>query len=180
MPKYRGPATITKVMTPTTYTLQHKGRTYQRCLSELRPYRASNDPDLNVGVAPDTSTSFEVGAFIAYRDTDDPADDNSSRYHIGKVLNVADGQAHVHCYATHGKALSRAQWAPLFQNHKGAYATGDDSHGESVVDLIPVDEQEWMLHYNIELNPKGRLTKRCRKQLADKHVQHHRLGHSFP
>jgi len=37
-----------------------------------------------------------------------------------------------------------------------------------------------MLHYNIELNPKGRLTKRCRKQLADKHVQHHRLGHSFP
>ena len=180
MPQYRGPATITKVMTPTTFTLTHKGRTYQRCLSELRPYRANKDPELNVGVAPDTATSFEVGSFIAYRDTDDPDSEDSSRYHVGKVINVADGQAHVHCHATHGKALSRALWKPLYQNDNGVYAVGDPNHGDAVVDKIPVDEQEWVLHYNVQLNQKQRITKRSRKQLDGMNVDHHRLGHTFP
>ena len=35
LPQFRGPATITKVMTPTTFTLTYEGHTYQRCLSEL-------------------------------------------------------------------------------------------------------------------------------------------------
>ena len=121
MPQFRGPATITKVMTPTTFTLRYGNREYQRCLSELRPYRANKDPEINVGVAPDTATSFEVGAYIAYRDTDDPDSQDSKRFHIGKVVNLADGEAHVHCLATKGKALSRAQWRPLYQNDQGAY-----------------------------------------------------------
>ena len=44
LPKYRGPASITKVMTPTTYELQFNGHTYKRCLSELRPYKAAKRP----------------------------------------------------------------------------------------------------------------------------------------
>ena len=108
MPQYRGPATITKVMTPTTFELAYGNRKYKRCLSELRPYHASNDPELDAGVAPDTATSFTVGDYVAYRDTDDPDSEDSQRYHVGKVVNIADGNAHVHCHATHGKALSRA------------------------------------------------------------------------
>ena len=91
MPQFRGPATITKVTSPTTYTLTYGNRTYQRCLSELRRYKASEAPGLDGSVAPDTNTSFEVGAYIAYRDTDDPEDEGSRYYHIGRVNNVADG-----------------------------------------------------------------------------------------
>ena len=117
---------------------------------------------------------------VAYRDTDDPDDPNSNRFHVGKVINIADGEAHLHCFATHGKALSRARWQALFQNNRGVYGTGDDSHGEAVIDRVPVDEDEWTLHYNVQLNKKGVITKRVRQQLARKAVSHHRLGHTFP
>ena len=42
-----------------------------------------------------SATSFEIGAFITYRDTDDDNDPDSKRFHLGKVINVADGEAHV-------------------------------------------------------------------------------------
>ena len=131
-------------------------------------------------MAPDTNTSFEVGGFVAYRDTDDPDDEGSKHYHIGRVNNVADGQAQVHCYATQGKALSRAQWKPLYQNDRGVYAIGKRTHGEPVVDNIPVDEGTWMLHYNVQFGENNRLTKQVRRQLTDLKVKHHRLNHTFP
>ena len=106
---------IIKVMTPTTFTLTYEGRTYQRCLSELRPYRATGMPDLDSGVAPDSATSFEQGSFVAYRDTDDSNDDDSSRFHLGLVTNIADDIAHVHCHDTTDKTLSRVKWKPLHQ-----------------------------------------------------------------
>ena len=150
MPQFRGPAVITKVMTPTTFELQYRGRIYKRCLSELRRYRANSEPSLNVGVAPDSATSFEIGAFIAYRDTDDPSSEDNKRFHL--VTNVADGEAHVHCYATTGKALSHAQWRPLYQDVKGAFSTKKARRAEAVIDRIPVDESEWVLHYAVQLN----------------------------
>ena len=138
-------------MTPTTFTISYGNRTYQRCLSELRKYRAQGVPSINTGVAPDESTSFVVGGFVAYKDTDDPDDPDSKRYHVGKVVNLADGEAHVHCYATHGKALSRAKWKELYQSDTGVYATGDSNHGEAVIDRIPTEEEDWMVHYNVKL-----------------------------
>ena len=166
-------------MTPTTFTLTYEGRTYQRCLSELRPYRATGMPDLDAGVAPDSATSFEQGSLIAYRDTDDNNDDDSSRFHLGLVTNIADGIAHVHCHGTTGKALSRAKWKPLHQNTKGVFGLGDSGHGEAVMDQIPVDEPEWVLHYNVQLKDSSCLTKRTRRQLEDMGVTHHRLGHTY-
>ena len=99
-------------------------------------------PELDAGVAPDSATSFEQGSLIAYRDTDDSDDDDSSRFHLGLVTNVADGIAHVHCYGTSGKALSRAKWLPLHQSDSGVFGLGDSAHGEAVMDQIPVDEPE--------------------------------------
>ena len=179
MPQFRGPATVSKVMTPTTFQIEHKGRTYKRCLTELRPYRAKNDPVLDTGVAPDSATSFEIGAVIAYRDTDDDNDPDSKRFHLGKVVNVADGEAHVHCYATSGKALSHASWKPLKQNAKGKYHCGSIAPGEPVIDRIPVSEDEWVVHYNVQLAANGRIEKRTRRQLQANKVTHHRIGHTF-
>ena len=180
LPQYRGPAVITRVLTPTTYELKYGNRTYKRCLSELRQYRVKGRPALNTGVAPDTATSFEKDAFVAYRDTDDPDDDDSKRYHLGKVINVADGNAHLHCYATAGKALSRAKWLPLYQSNTGDYSIGNTRHGDAVIDQIPVEEEEWVLHYNVQLDANKRINKRVRQQLADMSVTHHRIDHTFP
>ena len=179
MPQFRGPATITKVMTPTTFELQYGKRTYQRCLSELREYKAAAKPLLDTGVAPDSTTSFEQNAFVAYRDTDDPNDDDSRRFHVGKVMNIADGEAHLHCYTTSGKALSHAKWRPLYQNSRGVFKIGDVNHGETVVDRIPVDEDEWVLHYDVQLDENKRMLKRTRNQLEVNNVTHHRFGHTF-
>ena len=75
-------------------------------MSCAHAYRATGTSDFGSSVAPDSTTSFEVGAIIAYRDTDDPDNEDSQRFHIDKVTNIADGNAHVHFYATSGKTLS--------------------------------------------------------------------------
>ena len=116
---------------------------------------------------------------IAYRDTDDNNDDDSSRFHLGLVTNIADGIAHVHCHGTTGKALSHAKWKPLHQNTSGVFGLGDSDHGDPVMDQIPVDEPEWVLHYNVQRKDNGCLTKLIRRQLENMGVTHHRLGHTY-
>ena len=83
----------------------------------------------------------------------------------------------MHCWSTHGKALSHAKWQPLYQDDRGTYATGDDRHGDAVIDQIPVEEDEWVLHYDVRMSDSQRIAKRTRRQLTDLAVTHHRLGH---
>ena len=85
----------------------------------------------------------------------------------------------MHCYATSGKALSHASWKPLRQITKGKYHYGSIATGESVIDRIPVSEDEWVLHYNVQLAANGRIEKRTRRQLQANKVTHHRIGHTF-
>ena len=42
---YRGPATVVKILSPTTYELEYKGARYKRSVEELRPHRGSGDPE---------------------------------------------------------------------------------------------------------------------------------------
>ena len=93
---------------------------------------------------------------------------------------MADGNAHLHCYATAGKALSRGKWLPLYQSSTGDYSIGNTRHGDAVIDQIPVEEEEWVLHYNVQLDANKRINKRVRQQLADMSVTHHRIDHTFP
>ena len=44
---------------------------------------------------------------------------------------------------------------------------------------MPVDEDSWVLHYDVQLENNGRMSKRTRRQLAADDVTHHRLGHTF-
>ena len=85
----------------------------------------------------------------------------------------------MHCHGTSGKALSRAKWQPLHQNDNGVFGLGDSDHGEAVMDQIPVDEPEWVRHYNVQLKDNDCLIKRIRYQLEDMGVTHHRLGHTY-
>ena len=97
MAQLRGSTTITKVMTPTTFTLEYKGHTYQSCLSELRPCRSSDMSDLDSGVTPDSTTSFNQGSFISYHDTDGSDDDDINVF-------VSPRTGHQHC----GRQFSRS------------------------------------------------------------------------
>ena len=129
-----------------------------------------------------TNTSFTIGTYVAYSDTDDPSDPDSDRFHLGKCINIADGIAQVHCHATHGNALSRAKWEPLYQNAAGIYATSDAEHGKPVIDDIPVgkDGADYVHHYNVRLQSNGKIEHKTRRQLAALGIKRHRLGHTFP
>ena len=69
---------------------------------------------------------------------------------------------------------------PLYQSSTGDYSIGNTRHGDAVIDQIPVEEEEWALHYNVQLDANKLITKRVRQQLASMSVTHHRLGHTFP
>ena len=49
-----------------------------------------------------------------------------------------------------------------------------------MVDQIPVDEDEWVVHYDVHLNQRHTISKRNQLQLKQLGVTHHRLGHTFP
>ena len=119
---------------------------------------------------------------MAYSDTDDPADLDSKRFHLGKCINIADGMAHIHCYATHGNKLSHCKWLPLYQDDAGVYGTGDPKHGDEVVDKIPTGEDgaDYVHHYNVKLQANGKLAHITRQQLKALGVTRHRLGDTFP
>ena len=85
---------------------------------------------------------------------------------------------HVHCYSTTGKALSRAKWHPLYQEISGKFTFTKGRHGEAVVDRIPVDEDAWVCHHNVQLTKEMRVAKLTRKQLQQSKMTHHRLGTS--
>ena len=76
-------------------------------------------------------------------------------------------------------SLTRHGAKPLKQNAKGKYHCGSVAPGESVIDRIPVNEEEWVLHYNVQLAANGRIEKRTRRQLQASKVTHHRIGHTF-
>ena len=85
----------------------------------------------------------------------------------------------MYCYTTKGKALSRAEWRPLYQTTNGVFRLSNARHCEPVMDHIPLDEDEWVWHYNVRLNANDRILKQVRRQLEHEEVTHHRLGHTF-
>ena len=49
---------------------------------------------------------------------------------------------------------------PLYQSGTGDYSIGNSRHGDAVIDQIPVEEEEWVLHYNVQLDANKRINKR--------------------
>ena len=119
---YKGPALITRQLSSTTFAIKYKGRIFNRCLSELRPYRSDEQPNL-VGMASKANTDLKIINFVALSDTDDPHDPNFNTCHVVKIINIADGQVHIQNYATLSTSLTAAVWRPLYQLPTGVYTT---------------------------------------------------------
>ena len=54
-----------------------------------------------------------------------------------------------------------------------------DTVSQSWTSHIPLDEDEWVWHYNVRLNVNNRMLKQVRRQLEHEQVTHHRLDHTF-
>ena len=181
---FKGPARIVAKHSPTTFTVEYNGSTYGRCLSELWPYRSDSEP------ADITNQTLEhdlkVGNFVALCDTDDPTSDKYNLFHLGKVTNIADDQAHIANYATFGKNLITAAWKPLYQTDAGEYTVAKPRRAAAskrVVDIVDADDQSYVRHFDVKLNSKGKHPKiavATRKQLAAQGLRHHVIGRTYP
>jgi hypothetical protein len=100
---WRGPCTITRILSPSAYEMTEdcSGRTFQRTIINIRPFRATKTPppphhDLV------SSAALLPSTIIAVRDTPDSA------FHLAKVLHLTEP----YCPST-TLAPPLAPWTPL-------------------------------------------------------------------
>ena len=178
---FKGPAQVVKQLTPTTYAIKYNGAMYGRCLSELRQYKGDGIP--NLVSTTNTGNKLQKGDYVAFGDTDDAQDESYQYYHIGKVVNVADGQAHLLNYATLSKNVALAKWAPLYQLPSGVYTLTKPKRGvkeAQVIDKIAVDDHDYVRCTNVQFTSAGKIAARFRRHLARKGFKHHVLGLTYP
>jgi hypothetical protein len=105
---YRGPATICKILSPTTYELSYKGKQYSRATAELRPYHGQRPPASAVGTSepvhePDENNdqrTIKTGKYVAFRECDA---NSCRRSHVGKVVRVENDEFVLQTHATSTK-----------------------------------------------------------------------------
>jgi len=181
---WRAPATVTKVLSATTYEVEHGGRTFQRAVSELRRYNPDEPPDeLPMANHPDAFyTGYKVGNYVALADSDDP-DDN--HFHVARILAVADGRIRLQNYVTTSNDLRVATWQRLYQHSDGRYRRGGrkSANWQPVIDELEVSGEAdfpYIRHHRLKFLASGRLTAKCKQQLQQSGLHHHVLGRSFP
>ena len=178
---FKGPARVVKKLSPTTFAITYEGTTYGRCLSELRPYRSEEMPLLIT--AAQVHSHFKVGNFVALCDTDDPNDKDYKIYHVGKIVNLADGQAQIQNYATQSKNIANAVWSPLYQLTSGVFTVAKPRRNAlklQVVDTVDEHDDDYVRATDLRLTSTNKLTARSRKLLARLELKHHVLGLTYP
>jgi len=103
--------------------------------------------------------------------------------HVGKIINIADGQASVQNYATLSKNIAQAKWAPLYQLSSGVYTTVKpkrDARKLRVIDKVDEFDQDYVRCANITMTPTGKISARSRAHLASLGLRHHVLGLTYP
>ncbi len=190
LPHYRGPATITEILSPSTYAMSYGGRRYRRSISELRRYRANTGATDILATIEQESLAQDVkkGDMIAFSESDDPSD---KLYHIAEILEVDmdDQNVKVWQYATSHRDLSKAKfkklriWKRQVQNQMvHTYEAGGRSNHKfkPVIEDVPLPQENEDFQYiravGLKLLPSGVLDARSRRMLNRLGLQHHRLG----
>jgi len=184
--QYRGPAIITKVLSDSTYQIDHNGRTYYRCFSELRPYKSPILP-LDLPMANDTDMQkhkLKIGNYVSLCDSDEPEDDH---FHLCKVIAIRDDKAVLLNHGTWGKNIKTAVFKIMYQDEKSAQYTLDkprtNVREQEVVDEIDLDvADDYIDHYDIKITneQKIRIKAKSVRQLRQLGLKHHVLGDTFP
>ena len=102
---FKGPVIITKHLSPTTFAINVEGRTYGRCLSELRKYNSNELPQL-IDRSGEDDNRLAIVSYVSLCDTDDTDSKSYNLCHIAKVMNITDGQVQLLNYATTDKKIS--------------------------------------------------------------------------
>ena len=181
---YRGPATITQVRTPTTYSLEHEGKKYARATAELRPYKGNASKKKKVAFDVPEKQQSEVqqpigkGEWVLYRD-----DLESANYHLGKVQTTGEN-LEIATWATATKKLKNAIWKPLFQIEKTCqYTVGNTGNKRKarVMDIIPMEESaEYIGLRNVAMTKANKIALKTQREIKRKRLNHHQLGKTFP
>ena len=90
--QYRGPAFVVEKLSNTTYRIEYEGRKYNRCFSELCPYKSDKLPlDLPMANHEEMQErKLIVGNYVALCDSADPEDDHFHRWlHTGKQMTTS-------------------------------------------------------------------------------------------
>jgi len=185
LPHWRGPATVTKVLSGSTYAIEHHDCKYQRSAAELRRYKADGPPlELPMANHSDLALNeFVIGNYVALCDEDDPQCD---QYHVAKVVSLNNGKAQLLNYCTATSNIKNAKWQVLHQHEDGRFRRGGKATGkwEEVLDEVSLDDADgefgYVRHFRLQMLDTSKLAAASRKQLADMELKHHVLGRSFP
>ena len=183
--QYRGPAFVVEKLSASTYRIEFEGRKYNRCFSELRPYKSDKLPlDLPMANHEDMQErKLIVGNYVALCDSADPEDDH---FHLCKVIEIEDDTTAVLLnYATSSSNLATAKFSIMYQERPSSRYTivkpRLNARSQEVIDRVSLEEaDDFIDHYDIKLTPKGRIKARCIKQLKKLGLKHHVLGKTFP
>ncbi len=182
--QYRGPAFVVDKLSATTYRIEYEGRKYNRCFSELRPYKSDRLPlDLPIATQVDMQErKLIVGNFVALCDSANPEDDH---FHLCKIIEIEDYTAVLLNYATFTANIRTARFSIMYQErHSARYTTERprlNARSQEVIDKVDLDEaDDFIDHYNIRMTSKMRITAKSIRQLRKLGLKHHVLGKTFP
>ena len=161
---WRGPCIVTDRLSTTAYRMdeQSSGRTFERVISNILPYRASSIRAPAVYV-PLYSDVFLVDEFIAIRD------EPNSPFYIAKVTSVTESSIEVHYYGSTHPDLSRATFRPAWHKpnsdviHLSTTQPRDTIRYAGVIELDSI--RNLLVARNLEMLSSRKLRKKSQNKL---------------
>lgn len=155
---WEGPCIVVAEFDGHVYQVEHVDgrRRWTRSIANLRPWRG--DPSDKLFAAPTrniTTSTLRVGEVIAV--LDDPDD---RKYHIARVLSLADNEARVHYYGTRSKVLATAKWVKTYADRQDRillHTPRREERATKYTGIVPV-VQDLVLARNLRLRPNQQLT----------------------
>lgn len=179
LPQFRGPATVVKVRSSTTYDIEYKGRTFSRCVSELHRYKSDKDHALTASTR--RLNKFAGGSIHClhrHRRRNRQTAYLLSRRQVCQHRRRLDPPAS-NGHNREGVITCNLEAVVATQVRQICPDAGNNST-QQVTDKIPVEDVDgYVHHYNLHLQTNGKLAQKTRKQLENANVTHHRVGKTF-
>jgi hypothetical protein len=161
---WRGPCTITRILSPSTYEMTEdcSGRTFQRTIINIRPFRATKTPppphhDLV------SSAALLPSTIIAVRDTPDSA------FHLAKVLHLTETLLSIHYLGTTSRPLDTAVFRLVWIAPDGRTVLKDTrparNHFPVTGEIDAADLPDLLVASHLLLTSSGRLSRKSSRLL---------------
>ena len=161
---WRGPCTITRILSPSAYEMTEdcSGRTFQRTIINIRPFRATKTPppphhDLV------SSAALLPSTIIAVRDTPDSA------FHLAKVLHLTETLLSIHYLGTTSRPLDTAVFRLVWIAPDGRTVLKDTrparNHSPVTGEIDAADLPDLLVASHLLLTSSGRLSRKSSRLL---------------